>query len=107
MNMSRAESHVTEKESTMELAQSDMGISLGFFLSVLGLIGAIVTFIISFKKQSGSLGKKGLFATSMLGVYFILVYGLIHFNISWKLFLIPILGFSVLCILDALKKDSD
>ncbi len=70
-------------------------------------IGAIITFVKSFKNHPGSLGKKGLFATAMLGIYALFVQVLPNTNFYWKQFLIPLFGFSVVAILDYFQKGNE
>ncbi len=73
--------------------------------ALLEITGAIVIFIICFKKQPGTLGKKGLFATAMLGVY-ILFSQVLFNNMNAKQLLIPMLGFAALSIVEIFYRDN-
>lgn len=92
----------------MTAGQMNIGIRFMVIVIVVAvLIGAILTFVKAFKKHPGSLGKKGLFATAMLSVYALFIQALPHTSFYWKQFLIPLLGFSVLSILDFFKKENE
>lgn len=76
--------------------------------ALLGIIGALLTFIICFKKQPGSFGKKGLFATAMLGIYILFAQTLVpssYHPIFWKQLFIPMGGFIALAIIEIFNRD--
>ena len=58
---------------------------IGFMWVTIRLLIPIAIFIISFKKLPGSLWKKGLFATTLLGVFILLSQGIFHMraDIFW------------------------
>jgi len=69
---------------------------------VIGIIGALAIFTVCFKKQPGTFGKKGLFSTAMLCLYLVLMRGLVPVDI--KSLLVPLLGFSILAVVEIFKQ---